>query len=181
MASRLNAAESSTLDSFGGNADPRLATIRSMHDRAQLFCAVLGVLTEDLFQLGREAIALSLLEFVDHELSRILACRVEDFTFAIACGDEDLAALAAEFAARRRELAPIMGGVRDGLDCLARAELPPDPVEFVVDATRYIETLKSMLRLLKTALQSAEPSGLDDARSAIRPDLLRERFAVLSG
>jgi hypothetical protein len=171
MDAKSRTADTAAMNGFGAGTERFLPSVRCMYERAHLFCDVLAVLVEDLFQLGREAIALSLLDYASAELSPMLASGAQNVAAAVEhrsspdsgpAPDGDPATLGGEIAARARDLLPMLRQVMAGLDQVARSRLPSDPVEFVVEVTRFIEALKSHLQWQERLLERADPNGLGD-------------------
>jgi hypothetical protein len=144
---------------LGVEAERRLLSICCMRDRAHLFCDVLSVLAEDVFQPGREAMALSLLDYATSELAQMLAWGTEDLAPILEhryCRDDDVNGLVEECAARQHELTVMLPAIVAGLEAMVDIRLPPDPVTFAIDVIRFIAALKAYLRWHEHLLLPAE-------------------------
>ena len=115
------------------------------HERARLFCSVLGILADDLYQIGREAMALSLLEYADTELAGLLRWEREELlrAFSRACAVDSVARLQYDaFLQRHRAVADALPAITDGLERIAIGRLPERPLEYVIAALRFTEAVK---------------------------------------
>jgi hypothetical protein len=144
---------------LGAEAERRLLSICCMRDRAHLFCDVLSVLAEDLFQPGREAMALSLLDYATSELAQMLAWDADDLAPILKhryCRDDDVNGLVEECVARQHELTILLPAIVAGLEAMIDIRQPPDPVAFAIDVIRFVATLKAYLRWQEHLLLPSE-------------------------
>jgi hypothetical protein len=144
---------------LGAEAERRLLSICCMRDRAHLFCDVLSVLAEDLFQPGREAMALSLLDYATSELAQMLAWDADDLAPLLEhryLRDDDVSGLLEECVARQHELSVMLPAIVAGLEAMIDIRLPPDPVAFAIDVVRFVAALKAYLRRQEHLLPPVE-------------------------
>jgi len=176
----VDVAAERSIDGRNGNflaPRARAETICRAHDRARLFCDVLSALAEDLFQQGREAMALSLLDYAVDELTPMLAWHAADLASdnmrrAGRMGPANL--MADEVRIRHGETMSMMTPLVTGLDRMAKARFPPEPAEFAVDIVRFVCALKSFLRWQEQLLLAAEMSVSDDERLNVQRWLRRD-------
>lgn len=146
--------------------------LRGRHDRTRLFCGVLEVLADDLFQMGRETMALALGEYLNGELAQLLRWEREELLpdFSAAVPYEGAARAARDrFIRRHRAIADRLPSLVNGLDLIASGRLPDRPLDFVLEVLSFAETVRfhldsqvrDFLPELAAALPAAEIERLD--------------------
>ncbi len=143
-----------------------VAGLGQTNDRLRLFAEVLAVLTDDLFQLGSEAMALSLHQYATQELPDAVRREAERFASDLDRFDPADEVHRALYRRRQRAQQEVLRSARRiaaGLDALAAGRLPEEPVEFVSESYRLIEAVKRYVASQRfPALAVASPRDGDN-------------------
>ncbi len=164
--------------------------VRRIHDRTRLFCSVLEILADDLFQIGREFMALSLSSFAADELAPLLSWEDAELAGALltlASDDGSAQRLYDELVAQHATIVAMLPRVIDGIEAVSESRLPERPLEFVLGVLRLTQVVRHhiewqgrvLLPFALAALSEASVTRLE-AALAVRhrhsaPDTTRAR------
>lgn len=122
--------------------------LRETHERQKRFCGQLGTLADDIWQLGHEKLALSLLEIATVDIAKNSKDQSELLAPALlrCCGAQaGPRRVVSDMVRRHHSIARLATSTIDGLDLLASGEMPPVPIQFILSALQLTEDLNRNL------------------------------------
>ena len=159
--------------------------LRAEHERQRRFCEQLGTLADDIWQLGHEKLALSLLEFATVDIANNIEDQCELLAPALlrVCPSEaGPTKIVTEMVRRHHFIATSATPTIDGLDRPASGEIPPVPIQFILSALRLVEVLGRNLDWEENVLLPLVGSRLTEAdQRDLRSSTARRRLCDLFG
>lgn len=148
--------------------------LRGQHVRQRTFCEQLGTLTDDVWQSGRENLALSLLDLATVDIVNNSKDKSELLASALlrcCVSQAETKKVVTDMVCRHHEIATRAISTIDGLDRLASSKVLPMPIHFILSALQLVEVLSRnicweedlLLPLLASGLTGADQRDLGSA------------------
>jgi len=160
--------------------------LRGEHERQRRFCRQLGTLADDIWQLGHERLALSLLEFATVDIANNMEdqCKLLAPALLRSCvAEAGPTEVVTEMVGRHHGVASLVTSTIDGLDRIASGGVPAVPIHFILSALQLVEVLGRDLDWQEEVLLPVVASRLTEAdqrdlRSAMARRRLRDPFGM---
>lgn len=140
--------------------------LRGEHERQREFCGRLLALADDIWQLGHEKLAASLLDFAVVDMADNMDDQTELLAQALLrrrVPETASRGVVNEMIHRHQGVATLATPTIDGLNRLAKGDVPPVPTQFILSALGLVETLRQNLDWEETVLLPLVASSLTEA------------------